>query len=605
MCGIYITNLGYSKSQILEKIERIKFRGPDNKGFKKINNISIAHLRLSIIDLDIRSNQPFEYNGYYLSYNGEIYNYKEVRKKLIDLGYSFDTLSDTEVLIKAYDYWGSNMVVELNGMFAFAIYDSTKEIIFCARDRLGVKPFYYYYDKGRFEISSQISTIKKEEHEIDMNAIDAYLRTGYVPSPLSIYKEIKKLPPGYTLTIDIKSKKINLDRYWNLSKPNYKNLNYKESLTKIKAILEDSVKIRLNSDVPVGTFLSGGIDSALVSSIASKFSKTPIKTFTVGFKENDFDESKIALKYSKILGSDHKEFICSQDDLLNLVPKLIETYDEPFSDPSAIPSLLLSSKVKEDITVVLSGDGGDESFFGYNHFYFSRLIKVLFMLPFSLRKICSLPLPIRLIAILSGKESKNIKEILMLKSFKEYQKRIFISTPPYIEKKKNKWLSNYLKFSNNIYQQIADLNIKLWLENDSNVKVDRASMAYSLEVRSPFLDYRLVELARDVPIKYRYSKNKRKQILKDILDEYIPSHIYNNPKKGFSIPLNQWTRGKLKKDLLRKLSKKNLSNIPGLNHNIFLELMRKHYSDKIDFSLEIWRMYILISWYQQNTVNIN
>ena len=208
-------------------------------------------------------------------------------------------------------------------------------------------------------------------------------------------------------------------------------------------------------------------------------------------------------------------------------------------------------------------------------------------------------------AILSGKESKNIKEILMLKSFEEYQKRIFISTPPYIKKKKNKWLPNYLKFSNNIYQQIADLNIKLWLDNDSNVKVDRASMAYSLEVRSPFLDYRLVELAREVPIKYRYSKNKRKQILKNILDEYIPSHIYNNPKKGFSIPLNQWTRGKLKKDLLRKLSKKNLSNIPGLNHNIFLELMRKHYSDKIDFSLEIWRMYILISWYQQNTVNIN
>lgn len=600
MCGIYITNLNYSRNQIKKKLDRIKFRGPDNTGFHKANNISIAHLRLSIIDLDDRSNQPFEFNGNFLTYNGEIYNYKSIRKKLIDLGYEFNTSSDTEVLIKGYDYWGSKVVDQLNGMFSFAIYDSTNQLIFCARDRLGVKPFYYYFENGKFEISSQISCLKRKNYEIDKDAINAYLKTGYIPSPLSIYEKIKKLSPGNTLIIDLNHNKMKLNNYWNLKQNSFGISNYDESKKKIISILEDSVKIRLNSDVPIGTFLSGGVDSALISSIAAKYSKKRIQTFTVGFNEVEYDESKIAKQYSKIIGSKHKEFICSEEDLLKLVPKFIQIYDEPFSDPSAIPSLLLSSKVKEDVTVVLSGDGGDESFFGYNHFYFPKIINLIFMLPLFIRRVLSIFLPIKILAKILNKDSNTIKEILNLNSFKDYQKRIFISNPKYIESKKNTWLQDNFSFSKNIYQQIADLNIKLWLENDSNVKVDRASMAYSLEVRSPFLDYRLIEIARTIPVKYRLLRKNRKKLLKDILTEYIPRHVFDYPKKGFSIPLKDWTRGKLKKELINTLSSKNLSVIPGLNYKKFLKLMNSHFKSEIDFSLEIWRMYVLVSWYQKN-----
>ncbi len=262
------------------------------------------------------------------------------------------------------------MVHKLNGMFAFSIYDKKEKVIFSARDRLGVKPFYYSWDNGLFEICSQIKPLAANK-TIDQEAIEIYLQTGYVPSPWSIYNEVRKLKPGYCMTIKLATKEIEHEQYWELQPPQYSTLSYEEAKDKLHELLKDSVKIRLQSDVPYGSFLSGGIDSALVSAIANKLENGNLKTFTIGFDNPEYDESKLAKTFSKIIGSSHQETVCSAKDLINLFPTFFETYGEPFADSSAIPSLLLNKTTKQQVTVALSGDGGDESFLGYNHFDWS------------------------------------------------------------------------------------------------------------------------------------------------------------------------------------------------------------------------------------------
>lgn len=603
MCGIYITNQEFDKDTVLDKINKIRFRGPDNTGFSKIEEVTIAHLRLAIIDLDKRSNQPFSYNGLYLTYNGEIYNYKEIRTELIACGYKFETTSDTEVVLKSYHKWGKQMLNKFNGMFAFSIYDSRQRVVFSARDRLGVKPFYYSYKNGKFEISSQLSPIKNNINTINTDAISAYLRTGYIPSPISIYNEIKKLVPGAYMIIDLQQNKLTIDKYWDLKKIKEKKITYDEAKNKLEDLIKDSVKIRLNSDVKIGTFLSGGIDSALITSVASKISNKRINTFTIGYDNPKYDESKLAYSYSKVLDTNHKHYLCKSSDLLNLVPKLINVFDEPFADSSAIPSMYLNKKAKSDVTVVLSGDGGDESFLGYNHFFISNFVYVVFLIPYKLRRYLYNFLPIKILSFILKKDSSVLKEIFLLKNIRDYLKRIFISEPIYLKKNKLTWFKYYepsFNLSNNLIQNIADLNIKLWLENDSNVKVDRSSMAYSVEVRSPFLDYRVIEFARSIPLKYRYSVKRRKKILRDILKKYIPENLFNTPKKGFSVPIKEWSRDKLKNEISKKLSKKNLGKIPGIDIDQFDILMKKHFKGQIDFSLSIWRVYILILWLEKN-----
>ncbi|MEL0008705.1 MAG: asparagine synthase (glutamine-hydrolyzing) [Flammeovirgaceae bacterium] len=603
MCGIYITNLDLKKDSIINKINRIKFRGPDNTGYSKVGKISVAHLRLSIIDLDKRSNQPFYYDGLYLTYNGEVYNYKEIRAELINLGYKFKTTSDTEVILISYHKWGRKMLHKMNGMFSFSIYDSKKNIIFSARDRLGVKPFYYTFNNGQFEISSQISPLETNSLTINNNAISAYLKTGYIPSPLSIYNEINKLSPGCYMIINLKSNKISIKRYWDLKKIKQVKISYDKALIELEKLINDSVKIRLNSDVAMGTYLSGGIDSALIASIASKISNKKINTFTVGFEEAHYDESKLAKTFSKILNTNHKNFICKSSDLVDLIPHLNNFYDEPFADSSAIPSMFINKKAKNDVTVVLSGDGGDESFFGYNHFFISKWVFTIFKIPYRIRRVLSNVFPFKSLSFFLKKDKRVLKEIFILKDIRSYIKRIFISQPLYLNDRTS-WFDNYesiFNFSNNIFQNIADLNIKLWLENDSNVKVDRASMAYSVEVRSPFLDYRIIEFARSLPVDYRYSLKKRKKMLKDILKKYIPEQIFDVPKKGFSVPIKEWSRNQLKNEIKKKLNKKNLKKISGINIEKFQELMYAHFNGSIDFSLSIWRVYVLILWFDKNT----
>ena len=599
MCGIYLTNLPIKKSKLQSKLKLIKHRGPDYTGTLQKDGLTFGHTRLSILDLDSRSHQPMEHENYLIVFNGEIYNYKDIRLELCDLGESFTTQSDTEVILIGYKIWGKELLTKLNGMFAFCIYDKNNNEVFCARDRLGVKPFYYSWENGNFEICSEIKPLS-ENKQIDNEAIEIYLQTGYIPSPWTIYEEVKKLKAGHFMILNLKSNEIQLEQYWELKKSVPCKLSYEESKNKLNELLEDAVKIRLNSDLPFGSFLSGGIDSALISSIANKQTGGKLKTFTIGFDDPKYDESLLAKSFSKIIGSSHTETTCSPKDLLELLPIFFSVYGEPFADPSAIPSLLLNKVTKPNVTVALSGDGGDESFLGYNHFDWSWKVKSVFKVPFVTRAFLSKFIPFKLV----GKRGKGIKNILNYKNFDYFIEGIFTGFGSFLLKsKKAEWLKEYKSFkslSNEPLQRTADLNIKLWLDNDSNVKVDRASMAYAVEVRSPFLDYRIIEFARTLPISYRFQKGKRKRILRDILNEYIPQEIFDVPKKGFSIPIGDWFKNELKDDLIKHLNDDFFNKIECLNVENIKLFMKLHFQNKGDYSTYLWRVYVLSKWYSLN-----
>ena len=597
MCGIYITNIPFAEQEIKTKLEAIQFRGPDYTGIQKIDDIIMGHLRLSILDLDVRSHQPMGFENFTIVFNGEIYNFEEIKNDLIALGYAFQTTGDTEVLLKGYKEWGTEIVAKLNGMFAFAIYNSVTKKVFCARDRFGVKPFYYSWIEGRFEICSQLRAISQNK-VINEEAVAMFLDCTYIPSPYTIYQDVYKLPPGNVLEIDLNTNQLVIQEFWNLQEVTTSSLSYEEAKKQVHDLLTDAVKLRLQADVPFGSFLSGGIDSALVSSIAAKISKEPVKTFSIGFEDPKYDESKIAAEYSKIIRSNHTEIICKPEDILEMLPKLIEVYDEPFGDSSALPSLLLNKVTKQYVTMALSGDGGDESFLGYNHFDWVAKFKHLIKVPFGMRIIASKMLWSN---VLKSK-TEPIRRILNIKSKNEFIAGIFVGYNSIVKNRNLDWLSNYsgYKFwSKDLFQSTADLNIKLWLENDSNVKVDRASMAYSVEVRSPFLDYRIIEFARTLPVSYRYQKGRKKRILRDILKEYIPEEIFDQPKRGFAVPIGQWIRKELKEEFVSNLSEDFLNQVPNLNAPKFKKMFEDHLQQKADYSSYIWRVYVLSKWYQE------
>ncbi|MGN6540268.1 MAG: asparagine synthase (glutamine-hydrolyzing) [Ginsengibacter sp.] len=597
MCGIYMTNINYDKDNVVKKITSISFRGPDNLGFCKVNDVTLAHARLSIIDLDSRSNQPMQFQTLHIVYNGEVYNFLELKEELKVLGYKFVTTSDTEVLLIGYREWGAELIPKLNGMFAFCIYDTENQEIFCARDRLGVKPFYYYWKNGCFEISSQLQPLSQDKI-ISSEAVSIYLDCGYIPSPYSIFEDVYKLPPGNTMVINLNSSKISIKEYWNLQKVVLSDISYNDAKKQLHDLLKDSIKIRLHSDVPIGSFLSGGIDSALISAIASKVSDKQINTFSIAFDDPKYDESKVASEYAKILGSKHTTTICNPRDVIALIPKFVEVYDEPFADSSALPSLLLNSVTKPYVTVALTGDGGDESFIGYNHF--DSVAKFV--------RFKRIPKAIRFIALKTfnfnylKKKFSNFREILRIKTIDDFIEAIFIGYDSLQKIRTKNWLYNYKVYntlSSNPIQKAADLNIKLWLENDSNVKVDRASMACSVETRCPMLDYRIVEFARTLPLSFRYEKNCRKKILRDILEEYIPEKVFNHPKKGFAIPLGSWIKNELKHEIISNLGDDFLLNVPNLNVPKFKCLLEQHLNSKRDNSVYIWRIYVLSKWYRK------
>ncbi len=573
--------------------------GKENFQILKKDQIVFGRSKESTADLD----DFCSFENFTILFDGRIYNLDTIESELVNIGYLFETKKEEEILLKGYKEWGSDVVAKLNGMFAFVIYDSLKNEIFCSRDRLGVKPLYYYWENGSFEIANQLLSLN-ENKEINKEAVSMFLDCTYIPSPYSIYKDVFKLLPGCNLEINVGRKELKLSQYWDLNQVEEKNISFNEAKEQLHDLLKDAIKIRMKAITAVGSFLSGGIDSAVVSSIASSLNEKPLKTFTIGFENPDFDESKIATQYASIIQTDHTTEICKPEDFLKMLPVLIQVYDEPFADSSAIPSLLLNKITKKTASIALAGDGGDESFLGYPYFDMLNQYQFLFKIPYTFRYFLSKILVCNLL----GNRTHSIRRLLNVPTIKNFVENVFIGTNTLQKKRIRYWLDAYSKYwnkSENLIQQAADLGIKLSLENDSNVKVERASSAFSMEIRSPFLDYRIVEFARSLPIEYRIFKGQKKYILREILKDYIPESVFNQPKKGFAVPIVDWIRNELKDEFAQALSDNFLNTIPNFNVVKFKNMYKEHLQGIKDNSSYIWRVYILSKWCSEHRIDLN
>lgn len=602
MCGIYGSTVPYNNAVVSRKMDSIKFRGPDYTGIKRFGHVVLAHNRLSIIDLDSRSNQPLDYLHLSIVYNGEIYNYKKIRRELEQKQYKFYTTSDTEVICAAYLEYGPECVKHFNGMFAFAIYDTKQQEFFGARDRFGKKPFYYLLSAEQFEFAShptQISMHKKLS--VDTTAVEQYLIWGYVPEPLSIWQEVKKLPAAHCFKYKMATHEFKMVEYWQLDYT-WKNKftgSYQEAKEILSPLIKDAVKIRTQADVPLGVFLSGGIDSSLVAALAAQ-QIAGVNTFSIKFNEKGFDESIYAEKVATYLGTKHCTIVCNPSEGMDLITNFSCYYDEPFADSSAIPSMLLSKHTRRYVTVALSGDAGDESFLGYHRYRWIKQVNTLFSAPLALRK---------MLAGMVGASPFYKHKLMAMGISMQNVAHLYVKMSGGME---NSWVKNpdlatrnaFMYLLNNpqkpLLERVSDFDIKTYLNGDINTKLDRASMAFSLESRSPLMDFRVVDFVRSLPTSYKYQSGNQKRILKDLLFGYVPASYFNRPKAGFTMPFKHWFRNELKDYVLDSLTRENLMNIPGINVERTQEIINEHMAGKWNRYTQIWKLLVLSQWLAKN-----
>lgn len=598
MCGIYGFKGNANIDLLKRKLSLINYRGPDNCESFHNENVFLGHNRLSIIDLDTRSNQPFCYEHLIIVFNGEIYNFQEIKIDLKSKSYNFRTESDTEVICAAYLEYGFDCLHKLNGMFSFVIFDKKQNIFFGARDRLGKKPFFYKLGNKTFEFSSQLSPLTYKSHNIiDWKNVQEYFFWGYNQSVSTPISNIKKLSPGSYFTYSLSNNDFKEKLYWglNLDKSEVSNLSYDDSVDKLNDLIINAVKIRKLSDVPLGVFLSGGIDSSLITAIAKSTTNSTVKTFSISFQEHAYDESKYASAIAKYLDTEHNTFVCGKEESIDFITNIQDYLDEPLSDPSYIPSLLLSKKTSQNVTVALSGDGGDEIFLGYERYKWINNIKYLYQIPLPIRK-CIFGL---------FTNSSNYRNKLIALGLT--QESIFDLYCKMVGNIKNDWLNfsysykseeinwkNQLKLIN----RLGFFDLKTYLNGDINTKVDRASMRFSLETRAPLMDYRILEFANTLPQEYKFSTNSQKLILKSVLDLYIPKQYFDRPKAGFAMPLKEWFRTDLKEFVYDTLERDALKTIPFLNVNNFEKMISNHMKGIENNSLELWKTIIWLKYYK-------
>jgi len=597
MCGIYGSTKLYDDSIVRKKLDSISFRGPDFSDFKKISDKCIlGHNRLAIIDLDPRSNQPFTYEHLTLVFNGEIYNFQKIKSLLQSEGYKFRTTSDSEVICAAYLHYGKKCVDHFNGMFAFVIYNHKTNTLWGARDRLGQKPFYYSLENDQFEFASQIYPISiGNNFTLDHEAVRKYFLWKTIPGTNSIYKEIRKLKAGNSFEYDLNTKKFSTSKYWDIDEYSSYNGSYDEAKSELKNIIEDAVKIRLISDVQLGVFLSGGIDSSLVASMAQSISTDPIKTFSVKFDEAKYDESGYASQVAKVLKTDHSIIKCNYNEGIEMIENLPKYYQEPFADSSSIPSMLLSKYTKKHVTVALSGDAGDESFIGYHRYLWIKKVIPIFKIPHIGRKALS-----QLLTLSPNYRHKLIAKGISIDNINDLYLRMFSGLSDQWIKEPSKALSttysNWVNTDKPLLERISDFDLKFYLTDDINTKVDRASMAFSLESRSPLQDHRVIQFARSLPTSYKFHNNVTKRILKDVLYDYVPKKIFDRPKMGFGMPVDIWFRTSLKEFVMDTLNEKTLNEIPVINKKEVLSLISEHMTGKANRSPMIWALLVYEMW---------
>lgn len=615
MCGItgyYSFDNSFNPENLKIMSSSLAHRGPDNESFFYDKSIGLAHRRLSIIDLSNSANQPMKSASgkHIIIFNGEIYNFKEIAT---ELNCNLKTSSDTEVIIEAFEKWGVDFVNKLNGMFAIAIYQIETEKLFLFRDRMGVKPLFYYFENGLFLFSSEIKSISSIEEiknnlTINKKAVKEYFYRGYIPQPYTIYNEIKKFPSATNAIVE--KNKISLFKYWDINNKinETKFSDYNEVKSNLKSLLESSVKYRLISDVPFGTFLSGGIDSSIVTAIAQHVSEKQLNTFTIRFNEAKYNEADFAKKIADYLNTNHHEFTVNYSEAIGLVNNIINAYDEPYADSSAIPTLLVSKLARKYVTMTLSGDGGDELFHGYGAYdWANRLNNPI---------IKTLRRPIGYgLSLLNDKYRRAAKVFdypnkNFIKSHIFSQEQYFFSLNEIEELIIN---NNSIIDSDNDYNNLnrkltvaesqAFFDINYYLKDDLLVKVDRASMQYSLENRVPFMDYRLVEFALNIDAELKIKNGEKKYILKQALYDYLPKEFFNRPKWGFSIPLKIWLKNELKYLIEENLDRNSIENTGFLNYNKIEELKNKFFNGQEYLYNRIWTCIIFVKWYKANVNN--
>lgn len=625
MCGIcgFVSKKSYPEKVILEMNNTMQHRGPDDAGtyqqqFGDGKYLALGHRRLSVMDLSNAGHQPMftDDRKAAIVFNGEIYNFKELKKELMNEGYSFKSNCDTEVVLYSYREWGIHFLQRLNGMFAICIVDFIKNEILLARDRMGKKPLYYYIPNDRkcFAFGSELKPIIKfpEFHkEIRTELISAYLVNKSFASPDTVFQNTYKLEPGQYIIW--KDGDLISRYYWNLLEKYEQNCetmveDYGTAKKELKALLLDSIEKRMIADVPVGTFLSGGIDSSLVTAYAREVSDKPIRTFTIGFYSKDENEAEYAKAVSRFLGTRHRELYVTEQELLEQVYDLGHYYDEPFADSSQIPSMLVARLAKEDTTVILSGDGGDELFCGYEMYDWLLLSQKLDFLGETGYRIGNCPMLQKYHFIQKMPDKANAfcmnrnpdTKIQLFNDVREKHTVDMVSGESLSSKHAfEREIQKIDSLKNNWQMQRMLLDMRYYLADEVLVKTDRASMKYALEVRCPILDYRIVEYSYQLSQKFKYRPGNKKRILKDLAYEVIPEKLLKRPKKGFGVPLAGWLRGTLYDQLLRYADEKILAR-----QGIFEPKKIKQMIDKLcvsDLSVYnsiLWGFFVFQMWYQ-------
>ena len=623
ICGIFDTAGVEHYRDILHCMnDSLMHRGPDGDGVAFFKHACLAHRRLSIIDLSSSGIQPIynEDKTIAIAFNGEIYNYKKLRSEMISRGHKFQSCTDTEVLVHLYEEYGKDLLEHINGMFAFAIFDSNLKSLFIARDRLGQKPLYYFTEKinGQtlFAFSSELNSLSKHPEmpgELDHQALHDYFSLQYIPGESSIYKGVKKLLPGNFLEISVEKPEIQINSYWRCFYNKKKDLSFKDASEQLRELVIDSVKKRLMSDVPLGAFLSGGLDSTLIVGVMRKILKIPVKTFTIAFSEKKYDESAFAAKAAEDLGTEHFKQLVNPSDF-SLLEKLVYQYGEPFADSSMLPTYLLSKFTKERVTVALSGDGADELFAGYYRYLAMKKSKKFDVIPYFLRRgligFSRFFLP-------SKKEERSffgkihrICDVLASRTDERYLNIInrfpeSLKFDIYTDEFADITRQNTLRIiqeqiekasAENYVEKIMETDLHTYLPGDILVKVDIASMAHSLEVRSPFMDHRISEFAASLPLKFKQHGNTRKHILSEAFNDILPAQVTGRAKMGFGVPVADWLRGDWK-DNAKECILEGFGVANGFFKKESLEkILSKHCNEQADFSYPLWALLIFELW---------
>lgn len=623
MCGI--VGIVRSDSRTIDEVllsrmcAAIRHRGPDDDGFYINGPVGLGMRRLAIIDLQ-SGRQPIHNQDRtaWIVFNGEIYNYRELRNELEKFGHTFYTNSDTEAIIHAYDQYGIDCPKHLRGMFAFAIWDERTQELFLARDRVGKKPILYAQVNGQFVFGSEFSALLQHpdiSRDIDSQALHYYLSFMCVPAPHTAYRAIKKLEPGHTLRW--KTGEIKIERYWQPDFSRKVDISEQEAGERAIEILRDAVRVRLMSEVPLGAFLSGGIDSSAVVALMSEESSAPVKTFSIGFEEQDFSELHHARRVAEHVGADHHEFIV-RPDALEVLPLLVEHYGEPYADSSAIPTYYVARETRKHVTVALNGDGGDESFAGYERYAAMRLAETYHRLPSLLRD----SVVKRAIGLIPSSETKrsrvrDLKRFLQAASLPRLERYLRWVSVFDDEAKQNLYSENFQRETQRISAAnmldpwfarangsgIVDASLltdmMTYLPNDLLVKVDIATMAVSLEARSPFLDHKVIEFAASLPEKFKLRGLTTKYLLKRILKKILPAENLDRRKMGFGVPVGHWLRGKLQPFLRETLLSEKALKRGLFKPEAVKQLVELHTRGERDYSHQLWTLLMLELWFER------